>query len=78
MSQGYEGNSTKGKKMSNEQKEKCVLYFWCPTCKKHLVVEIDSPIICGSPVCAVCHGQVWRKSEEWYEQEKKCGRVTDE
>ena len=51
------------------------LNYWCPTCKELLRVKIDSPIICGAPVCAKCHGQVWRKSEEWIENEKRVGRL---
>ena len=51
------------------------LYYWCPTCRKLLTIEIDSPVVCSAPVCAKCNGQVWRKNEEWVENEKKCGRV---
>ena len=45
--------------------------YWCPTCKKHLIVEVNSSIVCGSPVCAVCNGQVWKKSAEWAKGQMK-------
>ena len=56
-------------------KEKRVLLYWCPTCKKLLTVETDSPIYCGAPICVVCDGQVWRKTEEWVAKEKSHGRI---
>lgn len=54
------------------------LYYWCPTCRKLLTVEVVSPIICGAPVCAECNSQVWRKSDEWVDKEKRDGRIEDE
>ena len=62
----------------SDTKEGNHLHYWCPTCKELLTVDVKGPIICGSPVCAKCNCQVWKKSEEWVEQEKKCGRIKDE
>ena len=58
-------------------KEKRTRYFWCPTCKKPLTIETDSPVICGSPVCAECNGQIWRKDKEWFERNVKSGVLKD-
>lgn len=53
------------------------IYYWCPTCKVLHTIEVDSPVICGRPICAKCNGQVWRKSDEWVENEKRVGRIKD-
>lgn len=41
---------------------KTELAYWCPTCKKYLIFETELPVICGSPICAKCNGQVWVKT----------------
>jgi len=55
-----------------------ILTYWCPTCSKHLTIETDSPIICGKPICAVCNGEVWRKSKEWVEAKINMDKIKAE
>ncbi len=58
------------------------LCYWCPTCKKYLIFETDLPVVCGSPICAQCNGQVWKKdvvkAKEEIEKEKEKKRLEKE
>lgn len=60
---------TKGKKACRH------ISYWCPTCKKQLILETEAQVICSKPMCSECKSEVWPKSDKWITEHERMEKV---